>query len=220
MLVLALACAATAVARPKARLTVPEDNGTVIFLVDVSGSMHADDIHPTRLVAAVNAMQTFVARLPPNVKVGLVTFSSEPGCCRHRRAIARSSARRSTTSSPRRDGTRRGAPPPRWDSRSALSPRMVCLTSQGGRTARRDRARVRRRPEPRHPSASAGRTPGACCGHPRLRRRTRHAERRRLLRLRSLRQLNPGAARSGNRSPRIERHRRRGGSRRAPTTPS
>jgi Ca-activated chloride channel family protein len=77
-LLLALACAATALARPKARLSVPDENGTVILVVDVSGSMRANDVEPTRLDAAVNAMRTFLDKLPPRFKVGLVAFSSEP----------------------------------------------------------------------------------------------------------------------------------------------
>jgi Ca-activated chloride channel family protein len=78
LLLLALACAATALGRPRARLSLPQNNGTVIFLVDVSGSMSANDVEPTRLDAAVTAMRTFLDRLPPKFKVGLVTFSSEP----------------------------------------------------------------------------------------------------------------------------------------------
>jgi Ca-activated chloride channel family protein len=78
LLLLALACASTALARPKARLSVPENNGTVILVVDVSGSMRANDVEPTRLDAAVNAMRTFLDKLPPQFKVGLVAFSSEP----------------------------------------------------------------------------------------------------------------------------------------------
>ena len=78
LLLVALACASTALARPKARLSVPENNGTVILVVDVSGSMRANDVEPTRLDAAVSAMRTFLDKLPPQFKVGLVSFSSEP----------------------------------------------------------------------------------------------------------------------------------------------
>jgi Ca-activated chloride channel family protein len=77
-LLVALACASAALARPKARLTVPENNGTVVLVIDVSGSMRASDVEPTRLDAAVSAMRTFLDRLPPQFKVGLVAFSSEP----------------------------------------------------------------------------------------------------------------------------------------------
>src|SRR5205085_2161802 len=78
LLLIALACASAALARPKARLSVPENNGTVVLVVDVSGSMRANDVEPTRLDAAVSAMRTFLDKLPPQFKVGLVAFSSEP----------------------------------------------------------------------------------------------------------------------------------------------
>jgi Ca-activated chloride channel family protein len=78
LLVLALAAASTALARPRAKLSVPDNNGTVVLVVDVSGSMRANDVEPTRLDAAVSAMRTFLDKLPPQYKVGLVAFSSEP----------------------------------------------------------------------------------------------------------------------------------------------
>jgi len=75
LLLLALAIAAAATARPRANLPVRVDNATVILLVDVSGSMSARDVEPTRLDAAVAAMRTFIDRLPKRFKVGLVQFS-------------------------------------------------------------------------------------------------------------------------------------------------
>ncbi len=51
------------------------DNATIVLLVDVSGSMSARDVEPTRLDAAVAAMRGFVQRLPSGFKVGLVQFS-------------------------------------------------------------------------------------------------------------------------------------------------
>jgi Ca-activated chloride channel family protein len=75
---LALAAAATAAARPQARLPVRVDNATIVLLVDVSGSMSARDVEPTRLDAAVSAMRGFVERLPAGFKVGLVQFSDVP----------------------------------------------------------------------------------------------------------------------------------------------
>ena len=75
---LALALAAGALARPRTHLTVPEDNATVVLVVDVSGSMRANDVEPTRLDAAISAMRTFLEQLPKRFKVGLVAFSSEP----------------------------------------------------------------------------------------------------------------------------------------------
>jgi Ca-activated chloride channel family protein len=78
LLVLALACAAGALAQPRVRLARPDQNATIMLLVDVSGSMRANDVEPTRLDAAVAAMRTFLDRLPSQFKVGLVAFSSEP----------------------------------------------------------------------------------------------------------------------------------------------
>ena len=77
LFLLALALATSALARPKTHLTVPEDNATVMLVVDVSGSMRADDVEPTRLDAATTAMRAFLDRLPKRFKVGLVAFSSE-----------------------------------------------------------------------------------------------------------------------------------------------
>ena len=78
LLLLALTVAASAVAVPRLRIDVPKQNGTVVFLVDVSGSMRSSDIAPSRLEAAVNAMKTFVRHLPKSYRVGLVAFSSQP----------------------------------------------------------------------------------------------------------------------------------------------
>jgi Ca-activated chloride channel homolog len=77
-LLAALTAAASALAVPRVHIEVPEQNGTVVFLVDVSGSMRSPDISPNRLQAAANAMHTFVEHLPKSYKVGLVAFSSQP----------------------------------------------------------------------------------------------------------------------------------------------
>jgi Ca-activated chloride channel family protein len=78
LLLVALAAAAVATARPAVRLSAPVDNATVVLLVDVSGSMHANDVEPTRLDAAASAMRTFIDHLPTQARVGLVEFSTEP----------------------------------------------------------------------------------------------------------------------------------------------
>jgi Ca-activated chloride channel family protein len=51
-------------------------NQTVVLLVDVSGSMGALDVKPTRLRATIAAMRGLVDRLPARFEVGLVIFSS------------------------------------------------------------------------------------------------------------------------------------------------
>jgi Ca-activated chloride channel family protein len=78
LFLLALAAASTALARPKATVSVPASRATVVLLVDVSGSMRAADVKPTRLGAAQNAMAAFADRVPKGVKIGLVSFSTGP----------------------------------------------------------------------------------------------------------------------------------------------
>jgi Ca-activated chloride channel family protein len=78
LFLLALALASAAVARPRASVSKPADQATVVLLVDVSGSMRAADVKPSRLGAAQAAMEKFVATVPKRVRVGLVSFSSGP----------------------------------------------------------------------------------------------------------------------------------------------
>ncbi len=78
LFLLALAFASAAIARPRASISKPADQATVVLLVDVSGSMRAADVKPSRLGAAQEAMQKFIARVPKRVKVGLVSFSTGP----------------------------------------------------------------------------------------------------------------------------------------------
>jgi Ca-activated chloride channel family protein len=53
-------------------------NATVVLLVDVSGSMAARDVEPSRLDAAIAAMRDFIRGLPRGFKVGVVDFSNSP----------------------------------------------------------------------------------------------------------------------------------------------
>jgi Ca-activated chloride channel family protein len=78
LLILALASAATALAHPEAKLSEPDQNATIVLLVDVSGSMRAADVQPSRLAAAITAMNTFLTLLPSQFKVGLAAFSDTP----------------------------------------------------------------------------------------------------------------------------------------------
>jgi Ca-activated chloride channel family protein len=78
LLLLAVATAAGALARPHATRAVTVDNTTIVLLVDVSGSMAARDVEPTRLDAATGAMRIFLDHVPSRFKIGLVQFSTEP----------------------------------------------------------------------------------------------------------------------------------------------
>lgn len=64
-----------ATARPQMVLPLPEMEGTVILAFDVSASMGADDLEPTRMAAAKTAAHAFVERQPSDVTIGVVAFS-------------------------------------------------------------------------------------------------------------------------------------------------
>jgi len=64
-------------ARPSMVVAVPREEATIILTLDVSRSMRATDVEPTRLAAAQKAANDFVDQLPASFKVGLVVFSTE-----------------------------------------------------------------------------------------------------------------------------------------------
>jgi Ca-activated chloride channel homolog len=63
-----------ALARPEVSLALPKRTGTVLIAIDVSNSMSADDVSPTRLDAARAGALDLVHALPDAVKVGVVAF--------------------------------------------------------------------------------------------------------------------------------------------------
>ncbi len=74
-LLLALVAALLGVARPTAVLTLPNEHQTIVLAMDVSRSMRASDIKPSRIEAAQAAVKDFVKELPRNVRVGIVSFA-------------------------------------------------------------------------------------------------------------------------------------------------
>jgi Ca-activated chloride channel homolog len=74
---LALATLCAALSRPHMHRLVVNDHATVVLVLDVSGSMEAQDVKPTRLAAAQKALHTFLAKVPARLKVGLVLFAGE-----------------------------------------------------------------------------------------------------------------------------------------------
>ena len=64
-----------ALARPQTVVSLPRQEGTVILAFDVSGSMAADDLKPTRMEAAKAAAREFIQRQPRTVQIGIVAFS-------------------------------------------------------------------------------------------------------------------------------------------------
>ena len=74
--VLALGALLLGLARPQATVEVPREEATVVMAMDTSGSMEATDVSPDRLSAAQEAAETFLGRMPEELRVGLVSFSS------------------------------------------------------------------------------------------------------------------------------------------------
>ena len=66
---------AVALARPQATVSVPRIEGTLVLTFDVSGSMAADDVAPTRMESAKAAAKQIVEQRPDGVVVGVVAFS-------------------------------------------------------------------------------------------------------------------------------------------------
>jgi Ca-activated chloride channel family protein len=75
LFLLAIALMLVAAARPAAVMTLPSEHKTMILAVDVSGSMRATDVAPSRFAAALTAVRTFVEQQPRNTRVGLVSFA-------------------------------------------------------------------------------------------------------------------------------------------------
>jgi Ca-activated chloride channel family protein len=75
LFLLGLTILIVAVARPQTVVSLPKIEGTVILAFDVSGSMAADDLKPTRMEAAKATARDFVEHQPPSVRIGVVSFS-------------------------------------------------------------------------------------------------------------------------------------------------
>jgi len=69
-----IAVLAIAFAGPAASVPVSHASGTVILAMDVSGSMSATDVAPSRLDAAKQAAVSFINAQPPSVDIGVVAF--------------------------------------------------------------------------------------------------------------------------------------------------
>ena len=75
LFLLALGLMLVSASRPMAVITLPSSQQTIMLAMDVSGSMRATDVQPSRIVAAQNAAKAFLADLPRHVKVGIVAFA-------------------------------------------------------------------------------------------------------------------------------------------------
>ena len=76
LLLLALTAMIVGAARPHTHISVPRKEATVVLAIDVSRSMTAQDVHPSRLAAAQTAGDAFLAKVPSTYDVALVAFGS------------------------------------------------------------------------------------------------------------------------------------------------
>jgi Ca-activated chloride channel family protein len=76
IMVVALAAMIVGVARPRAVVSVPREEATVVMAIDTSRSMTATDVQPSRLEAARRAADAFMAKVPEKFRIGIVAFGS------------------------------------------------------------------------------------------------------------------------------------------------
>ena len=75
LFLLALATLLVGFARPSMTRLADREEATIVLVIDVSGSMQAEDVDPTRLEAAQKVVRGFLKDLPKRFKVGVVAFS-------------------------------------------------------------------------------------------------------------------------------------------------
>jgi Ca-activated chloride channel family protein len=75
LMLLALTALVVAIARPQAVLMLPSRIETVVFALDLSGSMRAEDVAPNRLRAAQQAAKVLLEAQPAGVSVGVVALA-------------------------------------------------------------------------------------------------------------------------------------------------
>jgi len=75
LMLMAIGVLLFAAGRPTAVIKLPSAQETIILAMDVSGSMRAADVQPSRLVASQEAAKAFVAELPRQVRIGVVSFA-------------------------------------------------------------------------------------------------------------------------------------------------
>ena len=77
ILLIALTALLVGLARPKAEISVPREDATIMIAIDTSRSMAADDVRPSRMEAAKAGIREFLAEAPDSYRVGVVSFASD-----------------------------------------------------------------------------------------------------------------------------------------------
>ena len=73
---LALVALTVGFARPHAQISVPREEATIVLAMDVSRSMNAADVFPSRLAAGREAARRFLNDVPDSFRVGVVAFAT------------------------------------------------------------------------------------------------------------------------------------------------
>ena len=135
---LALCALVVALARPEATVAVDREQASIMLATDTSGSMQATDVSPDRMTAVRRAGNDFLERVPDQVRVGLVSFSSSAQTLQYpttdrgvvRRAIAGLKPRGGTATGDAIDAALRSLRPRRGD----RTPAAIVLLSDGKET--------------------------------------------------------------------------------------
>jgi Ca-activated chloride channel family protein len=77
LFLLAMTALIVAVARPRATVTLPSEQRTIVLAMDVSFSMRAADVPPSRMAAAREAAKAFVQEQPQDVRIAIVAFAAQ-----------------------------------------------------------------------------------------------------------------------------------------------
>ncbi len=76
LMLAAFALLLLAMARPSAEVSLPSRVATVMLAMDVSGSMRANDVNPSRIAAAQAAAKAYIKDQPRDVRIGIVAFAA------------------------------------------------------------------------------------------------------------------------------------------------
>jgi Ca-activated chloride channel family protein len=75
LLVLSLLMFTVAMAGPTHDVRIPRNRAVVMLVIDVSQSMRATDVSPSRLAAAQEAAKQFAGQLTPGINLGLIAYA-------------------------------------------------------------------------------------------------------------------------------------------------
>lgn len=83
LFLVAIATMIVAIARPVAVVTLPTQHQAVVLAIDVSSSMRATDVKPSRLAAAQAAARKFIDEQPRSTRIGVVAFAASASAVQH-----------------------------------------------------------------------------------------------------------------------------------------